>query len=88
MKAISHRQADAMNRHQAVDQHDPAVAKFVAECGLASTAVSIRLVGEKESDVQIQIQRLERAFGSLVKMTRPSQSGRGIEWIAYGTLLA
>jgi hypothetical protein len=78
-----------MRQHnqQTIDQRDPVVAKFVAECGLASTAVSIRLVGEKEADVQIQIQRLERAFGSLVKLTAPRQSGRGIEWIAYGTLL-
>ncbi len=70
-----------------LDMSDPAVAQFVAECGLASTAVSIRLVGEKESDVRIQIERLERAFGSLIKLTAPRQSGRGVEWIAYGTLL-
>jgi len=70
-----------------LDMRDPDVARFVAECGLASTAVSIRLIGEKESDVQIQIERLTKAFGSLIQLTAPRQSGRGIEWIAYGTLL-
>ncbi len=72
---------------QAIDRRDPVVAAFVAECGLATTAVSIRLVGEKEADVALQIERLKKAFGSLIELTQPKQSGRGIEWIAYGTLL-
>jgi hypothetical protein len=71
-----------------IDRSDPAVQQFVAECGLATTAVSIRLVGEKEADVTLQITRLKKAFGSLIELTQPKQSGRGIEWIAYGTLLA
>lgn len=74
-------------RQQQLDRSDPIVARFVAECGLATTAVSIRLVGESEADVKLQVQRLEKAFGSLIALTAPRQSGRGIEWIAYGTLL-
>lgn len=76
-----------LRQRQLIDRRDPDVARFIAECGLASTAVSIRLIGEKELDVQIQIDRLQRAFGSLIQLTSPKQSGRGIEWIAYGTLL-
>lgn len=76
-----------MKQQQQIDRSDPVVARFAAECGLATTAVSIRLVGESEADVRLQVQRLEKAFGSLVAMTAPRQSGRGKEWIAYGTLL-
>lgn len=72
---------------QSIDRRDPTVAKFIQECGLATTAVSIRLVGESEADVMLQVERLEKVFGSLIRMTRASTSGRGIEWIAYGTLL-
>lgn len=76
-----------MRQQQQIDRSDPAVARFIKECSLATTAVSIRLVGEREEDVQLQVQRLEKVFGSLIAMTAPRQSGRGIEWIAYGTLL-
>lgn len=74
-------------QQQTIDRSDPTVARFVTECGLATTAVSIRLVGESEADVMLQVERLEKAFGSLIRMTRASRSGRGVEWIAYGTLL-
>lgn len=73
---------------QALDQSDPAVAQFLQETQTASTAVSIRLVGANERDVGLQVQRLELVFGSSIRMTAPRQSGRGVEWIAYGTLLA
>ncbi len=76
----------AQHRAQ-LDLRDPIVARFVAECGLAKNAVSLRLVGVSEEDVTIQIKRLERTFGTLVMMTQPRQSGRGEEWIAYGTLI-
>jgi hypothetical protein len=76
-----------MLHRQALDRSDPIVAQFIAECGLATTAVSIRLIGEQEADVKLQIERLQKAFGSLIQLTQPKQSGRGIEWIAYGTLL-
>lgn len=74
-------------QQQAIDRSDPAVQRWIAECGLATTAVSIRLVGEREDDVKVQARRLELAFGSLISLTQPKQSGRGIEWIVYGTLL-
>lgn len=72
---------------QQLDRHDPTVARFVAECGLSEHAVSIRLVGVTEADIRLQITRLEKTFGSLVMMTAPRQSGRGSEWIAYGTIM-
>ncbi len=72
---------------QYLDRRDPIVARFTQECGLTEHAVSIRLVGVTEADVQTQINRLERTFGELIQMTRPKQSGRGIEWIAYGTIV-
>jgi len=70
-----------------IDRSDPSVARFVSECGLATSAVSIRLIGEREEDVTLQKERLERVFGSLIALTAPRQSGRGVEWIVYGTLL-
>jgi hypothetical protein len=73
---------------QVLDRNDPTVARFVRECGLAGSPVSIRLVGVSKADLDIQIQRLERAYGGLVRMTTPRQSGKGSEWIAYGTILA
>lgn len=53
----------------------------------AQNAVSIRLVGVSRSDLEIQITRLELMFGALITMTQPRQSGRGAEWIAYGTIV-
>lgn len=72
---------------QRLELSDPTVARFAQECGLAKNAVSIRLVGVSAEDVGIQIARLERTFGALIMMTQPRQSGRGEEWIAYGTLI-
>jgi hypothetical protein len=72
---------------QRLELSDPTVARFAQECGLAKNAVSIRLVGVSEEDVKIQIARLERAFGALIMMTQARQSGKGMEWIAYGTLV-
>jgi hypothetical protein len=75
-------------RHaQALDRSDPKVAAFTAECGLTQHAVSIRLIGVTFDDVQTQVRRLESSFGLLVQMTQPRQSGRGQEWIAYGTII-
>lgn len=72
---------------QALDLSDPVVKQFVAECDLAAAPVSIRLVGTTAEDVQIQLDRITKAFGQVAQMTAPRQSGRGSEWIAYGTLL-
>ena len=76
------------SRLQGLDRTDPTVARFVRECGLAGSPVSIRLVGVSKADLDVQIERLDKAFGGLVKMTQPRQTGKGAEWIAYGTILA
>jgi len=72
---------------QHLDRHDPTVARWIAECGLASTPVAIKLTGETESDVALQLERLKRAFGSLVQFSAPRRVSDGVEWIAHGTLL-
>jgi len=72
---------------QQLDLSDPIVAKFALECGLATNAVSIRIIGVSRDDLQVQIARLERSFGRLIMMTEPRQSGRSTEWIAYGTIV-
>jgi hypothetical protein len=69
-----------------VDREDPAVAMFLAECEGLAHPVSLRLVGLSESDVQLAIDRLQRALGAAFRPTQPRQSGRGEEWIAYGTI--
>jgi hypothetical protein len=71
---------------QELDLSNPGVARFAAQCGIAQNAVSIRLVGVSAEDVQLQIDRLSRAYGPMLAMTRPAQSGKGLEWIAYGTI--
>jgi hypothetical protein len=63
------------------------VARWIAECGIATTPVAIKLTGETEADVALQVHRLERAFGSLVTFTMPRRVSNGVEWIAHGTLL-
>jgi hypothetical protein len=55
--------------------------------GRAEHPVSLRLVGVTEADVQLQIERLVLTFGTLLQATEPRQSGKGQEWIAYGTIL-
>ena len=75
------------NNGQKLELSDPTVARFARECGLAKNAVSIRLVGVNQEDVDIQISRVKQAFGPLIKMTQPRQSGHGLEWIAYGTII-
>lgn len=70
-----------------IDSRDPMVARWIAECGLATTPVAIKLTGERESDVALQITRLERTFGALVQFSRPRRVSNGVEWIAHGTLL-
>lgn len=74
-------------QHQALDRRDPTVKRFIEECGLAGSPVSIRLVGNSRADLDIQIARLEKSLGGLLRMTLPKQSGRGLEWIAYGSIL-
>jgi hypothetical protein len=78
------RQRDAWN----VDRRDPAVAAFLMECeARAITPVAIKLTGESESDVNLQIKRLEHAFGSLIALTPARRVSDGVTWIAHGTLL-
>jgi len=72
---------------QALDRRDPAVKQFAQECGLTEHAVSLRLVGVSFADVQTQIDRLKRAYGPDILLTSARQSGRGQEWIAYGTII-
>jgi hypothetical protein len=76
------------NQHARVDRTDPTIAAFLMEIeGSATTPVAIKLTGESEADVALQIHRLERAFGSLVTFTMPRRVSNGVEWIAHGTLL-
>ncbi|MBK9943659.1 MAG: hypothetical protein IPP13_18790 [Kouleothrix sp.] len=74
-------------RNQRLNTNDPAVAEFVRQCGLAKHAVSIRLIGVEREDVQVQIDRLNKALGELVVWTRvqPTRDSRG--YCAYGTIL-
>jgi hypothetical protein len=72
---------------QSPDRRDPAVNRFMAECGISEHAVSIRLIGVTEADVKKQLDRLRLAFGAGIQLTSPRQSGRGPEWIAYGTII-
>jgi len=73
---------------QRIDRSDPAVARWVAECGLAAHAVSLRLIGPDEADVKLQVDRLKIAFGPLLAVTRIQATQNGREYVAYGTLLA
>jgi len=75
-------------QRQIINTADPVVAAFIAECGISAGPVSIRLVGQTEEDVMVQVRRLERAFGDNVRMTRASLNMQRSEWIAYGTILA
>ena len=72
---------------QQIDRSHPAVQQFTKECGLTEHAVSIRLIGVTRADVETQIERLNKAFGELLVMTQPRQTGKGVEWIAYGTII-
>lgn len=72
---------------QQIDTSNPAVAAFVRECGLAKHAVSIRLLGVEREDVQIQIDRLNKALGDLVCWTRIQETRDGQGYCAYGTIL-
>lgn len=73
------------NNQQQLDTSDPYVRAFLAECGAIEHAVSLRLIGVTLADVQMVITRLESKFGRSIALTQPRQSGRGEEWIAYGT---
>jgi hypothetical protein len=73
---------------QRINSSDPVVARWIVDCGLAGTPVAIKLTGESEDDVALQVRRMERAFGSLVQFSAPRRVSNGVEWIAHGTLLA
>jgi len=79
----------ASRRHtsqgEQLDLSDPNVRSWLAEFGVLQHAVSIRLVGVSESDLKLQIDRLERAFGKTIAMASPRR-GSGVEWIVYGTI--
>lgn len=72
---------------QQLDTSDPAVAEFVRECGLAQHAVSIRLLGIKREDVELQVERMVKVFGALVVWTRVQDTRDGRGYCAYGTIL-
>jgi hypothetical protein len=72
---------------QSIDRSDPAVQRFMQECGLVSGPVHIRLTGDHD-DLLAQIRRFELAFGSLVAFTTPRQQREGVLWDVYGTILA
>lgn len=68
-----------------LDVSNPEVRSWLAEFGTLQNAVSIRLIGVNLSDLELQIQRLERAFGKTIAMATPRR-GHGVEWIVYGTI--
>lgn len=75
-------------QHARIDRTDPNVAAFLAEIeGRATTPVAIKLTGESQGDVNLQIRRLESMFGSLISMTTAHRVSDGVTWIAHGTLL-
>jgi hypothetical protein len=78
-----------MSRERAyIDRRDPNIAAFLAELeGRATTPVAIKLTGESQEDVNLQIRRLESMFGSLISMTTAHRVSDGVTWIAHGTLL-
>lgn len=71
---------------QTVDRSDPTVQAFMRDCGLAQNAVTIKLTGASEEDLRLQIDRLQKALGSLLVMAQP-RLGQYNEWIAMGTIL-
>lgn len=71
-----------------VDTTDPAVSRWMQECGLATGPVKIKLTGAELADVQTQCNRLWRVYGSLIHFGKPSHNRVGNEWVVFGTLLA
>lgn len=72
--------------HCGVDRSDPAVDAFLLQCEGLKHPVSVRLVGVTAEDVQATLAQLQETFGRRFMPTQPRQSGRGDEWIAYGTV--
>ena len=73
---------------QQIDTSDPIVAQWMADCGLATAPVKIKLTGASLADVQLQCNRLWKVYGSLIHFGRPEHNRVGDEWVVFGTLLA
>jgi hypothetical protein len=67
---------------------DPIVARWIADCGMATAPVKIKLTGESQADVLLQYQRLKRSFGALVHFGPIQHNRVGNEWIVFGTIKA
>lgn len=76
----------ARNLEQRIDRSDPTVDAFLLQCAGLQHPVSVRLVGVTSEDVQLALAQLAQQFGRRFMPTQPRQSGRGEEWIAYGTI--
>lgn len=70
-----------------IDRSNPEVKAFLAACGLSENAVSIRLIGTSERDVNLLIDQLTAALPNRFEFSRARQQVKGLQWIAYGTLL-
>jgi hypothetical protein len=70
-----------------IDRSNPEVQAFLAACGLSEHAVSIRLIGETESDVNRLIDQLHAVMPERFQFSRARQQVKGLQWLAYGTLL-
>jgi hypothetical protein len=76
-----------MKQSQQLEIADPNVDRFTVECGVISHSVAIRLQCRSKATIELQIERLERIYGSSARIREPHQDGRG-GWIAYGSLAA
>jgi hypothetical protein len=71
-----------------IDTADPYVAHWALECGIVEAPVRFRLVAKSQNDLQVQIERLTKAFGELVRISAQEHNRVGGEHIAYGAFLA
>ena len=77
-----------VNEPQALDTHDPIVARWIAECGIAQAPVKIKLTAETQADLILQYQRLKISFGALVHFGAIQHNRVGDEWVMFGTISA
>lgn len=49
--------------------------------------VSLRLISADRGEIDQLVTRLKEFFGEELHISNPNQSGRGLEWIAYGTFI-
>jgi len=80
----NHRKPAPAGQQLAIE--NPDVRAWLAEFGRIEHAISIRLLCSNSRDLEIQIARLESAFGKAIAMTRPRRSEGDSAWVAYGTM--